>query len=537
MERLKWLYKNRSAIAPLKMYYKANPWDFITDWGVTFEPRNIERELIATIPFVLWPKQEELVRWMHGRWKARQRGLVEKSRDFGVTWIAVGFGVTMFLFHRDFICGYGSRKEELVDKRGDEKSIFEKLWFFLENLPGIFRPAGMNERLHRSHMRISNPEMGGALIGEAGDQIGRGGRTSIYMVDEAAFIERQERVDSALSQTTNCQIDISTVNTSGNAFYKKRQRFNGTDRIFICDWRDDPRKDDEWYRKQCEEHDEATVAQEIDRDYNATSEDSFIPAKWVTAAIDAHKLLGFKPSGMRVTAFDPADTGDARAVANRWGSVILEADQLDKGDITNAIPWAVDHSDAFRADTFIFDADGMGAPVMKVALQQDALRTRLQLNRTAVLAYNGSGGVVDGGESRRAKYHEKDKPPVDIYANYRAQTWTWVYERFRLTYEAVTRARAGHVVQFDPDMLISIDSGCKFLHELVAELSRPFRMHTPNGKILVESKKHMREIRNVDSPNMADCVVMAISVRAPTAQKKGIVIEDGFTPHDPAMGY
>ena len=305
--KLEQLRADPALLAAVKVHYASNPWDFVSDWGVTFDPRNVERELLSTVPFVLWDKQRDYMKWVYAKWKGGERGLVEKSRDCGVTWLSVGFAVSMWLFHPGFVTGFGSRKQDLVDKIGDDKSIFEKLRFFIDYVPKEFMPVGWDKRLCSSSMRITNPDTQAHLIGELGDEIGRGGRTSIYFVDEAAFIEHQERVDAALSQNTNCQIDISTPNGNGNLFYRKRQRFEGTGRIFIFDWRDDPRKDQKWYDKQVEEQDEITVAQEIDRDYNASQEDSFIPAKWVQSAIDAHLRLGFVPSGLRTTGFDPAD--------------------------------------------------------------------------------------------------------------------------------------------------------------------------------------------------------------------------------------
>lgn len=41
------------------------------------------------------------------------------------------------------------------------------------------------------------------------------------------------------SQTTNCKIDLSSVN-GANAFYRKRH--SGKVKVFVFDWRDDPRK-------------------------------------------------------------------------------------------------------------------------------------------------------------------------------------------------------------------------------------------------------------------------------------------------------
>ena len=529
-KRLGDLRKDPALLATVKAHYRNNPWDFIGDWGTTFEPRNLELGRISNIPLVLWPRQREYLRWVWDRWQAQERGLVEKSRDGGVTWLSVAFSVSMWLFWDGFTVGFGSRKEELVDKKGDSKTIFEKLRFFIDNLPGEFLPAGWNERAHSSYMRVLNPANGSTITGESGDQIGRGGRASIYFVDEAAFIEHQSLVDAALSQNTNCQIDISTPNGSGNPFYRKRMRFNNTDKVFVFDWRDDPRKDDAWYAKQKAEQDEVIVAQEIDRDYAASAEDAFIPAKWVRSAIDADKKLGFEAIGIRATGFDPADVGDARACVNRHGSIVKEAKQLTQGDITHAIPWAFETADDFRADVLAYDADGMGAPAMKLALQQRSV------GRMRIEAYHGSAGVVDPGEKygspgaggrlkpaakRVVDLHDGDslKTNADMFKNYRAQTWTWVRDRFRATYEAVQRAEQGMIVNVDPETLISIDSECNARIELEAELSRPRRIPTPNGQIRVESKDEMRS-RDVQSPNLADALVIAFASRVQTVEKR-----------------
>lgn len=529
-EMLRKLRADPQLLQAAKIHYRTHPWDFISDWGMTFEPRNVERGLIASIPFVLWPKQKEFLEWLYGKWRGQERGLVEKSRDCGVTWLSVGFAVSMWCFEDGFTTGFGSRKEELVDKRGDSKSIFEKIRFFIDNLPVEFLPEGWDTRTCSAHMRIVNPATEAAIIGESGNEIGRGGRCSVYIVDEAAFVERQEQVDAALSQNTNCQIDISTPNGSGNLFYKKRQRFNGTDKIFVFDWRDDPRKDDAWYQKQVEEQDEVTVAQEIDRDYNASAEDVFIPAKWVKASIDAHIRLGFEPSGLKVTSFDPADIGDAKAVTHRHGSIIQEAKQMRKGDITVAIPWAMHSAIENGSDIFIYDADGMGAPAMKMALK-GGKPTRMKIH-----AYYGSSDVDEpnkmyGSDKRRDDLLKSNK---DTFLNYRGQTWTWVRDRFEATYNAIQRANEGLLVNVDPETLISISSDCEDLHDLVSELSRPMRKYTDNGKIKVESKKEMKA-RGVDSPNLADDVIMAMSVKKPKEKPKAKMAPRQYT--DRSVGY
>lgn len=513
LERKTQIENDAALCAALRVHYRHNPWDYINDWGVTFDPRNVELGVMATIPMVLWPKQVKYLRWIYASWRAKRRGLVEKSRDCGVSWLSVAFAGTMWLFQPEFTALFGSRVEELVDKRGDVDSLFEKLWIFLSYTPQMFKPHGFSERI-RNHMRIVNPENRAAITGKAGDNIGRGGRSSIAFVDEAAFIEHQLLVDNALSQTTNCQIDISTPNGNGNLFYKKRMRFNNTDRIFVFDWRDDPRKDADWYKAQVNELDPVTVAQEIDRDYEASQEGSFIEAKWVKAAVDAHETLGFDPEGIRTLGFDPADVGDAKALVGRKGSVITLAEQKKDGEIPEALSWAFIRADDYRADALIYDGDGMGAPVMKTAIANK------KPPPFKLVAYRGSSGVRDPGKpAKRGKQPiAGDRSNLDTYLNFRAQSWQWLRERFRLTYLVVTRAKAGKLVKFDPADLISIDSSCEDYEQLVSELSRPMRIPRDDGKIMVESKNAMKK-RGVDSPNLADAAVIAFSENDPPDKK------------------
>ena len=94
---------------------------------------------------------------------------------------------------------------------------------FLRYLPKEFK-GNWNERKHSPYMRIEFPDSGSVIAGESGD-IGRGARTSFYMVDESAFIPRAELIDASLSQTTNCRIDVSTPCGMNNSF--ARRRFGG----------------------------------------------------------------------------------------------------------------------------------------------------------------------------------------------------------------------------------------------------------------------------------------------------------------------
>ena len=310
-ERLERLRADPSILPGLKEFYKNHPVEFITDWGMTFDPRNAEIGLPTVMPFLLFPKQAEFIAWLRERWLGREDGLAEKSRDMGVSWLCVAFAVWMWTFHPGTVVGFGSRKEEYVDDLNDPKSLFWKARKFIELLPVEFRPAGYNPKKHAPFMTIVNPENGAAIVGEAGDNIGRGNRTAVYFKDESAFYERAESIDAALSQTSNCKIDVSTPNGNGNPFYRKRH--GGKVKVFTFHWRDDPRKGPEWYAKQQNDLDPVVLAQEVDIDYNASTNDAWIPGTLVEAA----QRIGpadVEANGPWAIGVDAAHMGDDESV-------------------------------------------------------------------------------------------------------------------------------------------------------------------------------------------------------------------------------
>lgn len=370
--RLERLRADPSLIGPLKEFYKANPVAFIMDWGCTFDPRNAERDLPTTVPFLLFPKQAEFVDWVVARWRSREDWLVEKCRDMGVSWLCVALGAWMFLFWPGTVVGFGSRKEAYVDELGDPKSLFWKIRAFIGLLPAEFRPAGWNEDKHAPFMRILNPENGAAIVGEAGDNIGRGNRTSIYFKDESAFYERPEKIDAALSQTSNCKGDVSTPNGEGNPFHKKR--FGGRIKVFVFDWRDDPRKGPGWYEQQKATLDPVVLAQEVDRDYAASVGNAFNDGNIVTQAMNRGPADVPAMGPLRV-GLDVARFGDDKcSLSFRRGRVLMLQEVWGKVDLMSTAGRAKQKIDAFRSvrglhlEQIAVDVIGLGAGVA------DALR-------------------------------------------------------------------------------------------------------------------------------------------------------------------
>ena len=197
-------------LAGALLRYAEDPAAFISDCVYIYEPRNANTGEPVMLPVVLFQRQREFIAWLHERFTTKTSAPVEKSRDSGATWMSCAFAVWLWLFYPGSTVGFGSRKEILVDRAGDLQSIFEKIRSIVRNLPHYLKPRGFREHTHSNYMRLLNPANEATIIGEAGDNIGRGGRCSLFFVDEAAYLEHPALIEAALSATTDVRIDIST---------------------------------------------------------------------------------------------------------------------------------------------------------------------------------------------------------------------------------------------------------------------------------------------------------------------------------------
>lgn len=506
LDRLRKIREQPETLPALRKYYKDNPAQFITDWGVTFDPRNVDIGLPTLTPFLLFPRQEEWVHWFLEKWRGREHCLTDKSREMGLSWLTVALSTTVCLFHDGVTVGFGSRKEEYVDSQGDPKALLYKVRQFIRHLPAEFRGT-WHPRKHSAHMRIQFPDTQSIITGEAGDNIGRGDRTSFYIVDESAWLPRPELVEASLSQTTNCRHDISTPHGMNNPFARKR--FGGKVSVFSFHWRDDPRKDDAWYQKQVRLLDNPIViAQEIDLDYAASMEGIVIPAAWVQASIDAHIKLGISPSGVRKASFDVGDVGDKNGYCGRYGILAEYLEEwTGKGsDIYESVQKVFTLSDVLDYHTVDYDADGMGAGVRGDARVVNERRKENGQREIEFVPFRGSGAVVDPEGDPFRKTNEK-KPTgrgrtnEDMFANAKAQGWWYLRGRFQATYRAVVEG-----LDYDKDDIISISSAIPCYLKLVTELSQPTYTENKVGKILIDKMPD-----GTKSPNLADSLMMAFA--------------------------
>lgn len=422
----------------------------------------------------------------------QEDGLVEKSRDTGVTWLCCAYALHGWLFRPAFSAGFGSRKLEMVDRLGDLDSIFEKIRFLLYGLPVWLLPAGYDRRQHDNFTRLVNPQTGGTITGEGGDNIGRGGRKTVYFVDEAAFIEHADMVERSLMGTTRCRIDVSTPNGPGNAF--ARRRFSGQAPVFTFSWRDDPRKDAAWYAHMKATKDPVALAQEVDMDYTASIEGICIPAAWVRAAVNLDL-----PRGQKIVAgLDVAEEGkDLSVFMPRAGPVVLSPTAWGRCNTTETAWRARDLAAKVGAGSVFYDAGGVGAGV-KGAWQ------------TADKALPFKAHPVNFGGSPSEDRWPDNQTSAEKFVNLRAEMWWKMRARFERVYEYREKG-----VKHPPEDMISIPNH----PELIAELSLPLVERTESGKIRLEAKDRMRH-RGVKSPDYGDALALTFA----PPKKEGFVI-------------
>jgi hypothetical protein len=505
VDKLMQLRRDPGLLQAFKVHYRHNPIDFIEDWGCTFDPRNVGTQYPAVIPLVLFPRQREFLQWVLNLWHAQEFGVSDKSRDMGLSWMLVSLFSTLALFNDGFTAGFGSRKEILVDRAGDPDSLFYKVRMFLSLLPVEFRGGWVyGGRECDKSMLITIPATGSIIRGEAGDNIGRGGRASIYGVDESAFLERPQLIDAALSQTTKCRIDISSVNGLDNPFAEKRHSWP-EHRVFTFNWRDDPRKDDAWYTKQKENLNPIIVAQEVDLDYSASKSGVVIPSAWVQSAIGAARKLGITITGQKRSALDVADEG---IDLNSWvGAHGIEIQHLDSwSGQGHTIFWTTEQTflrmDMYGYDNCKYDSDGLGVGVRGDAAQINARENRKGSQRKFI-PYRGSGAVVNPtalvvrGDDKGVGARKNE----DFFRNLKAQAWWSLRERFERTHRAVVDGAV-----FDPDTLISISEALPAdkRTKLAAQLSQAtYDINPQTGKMVIDKTPD-----NTRSPNDADAMVI-----------------------------
>ena len=247
---------------------------FIDTFCWTFDPRLSD----PVIPFILYPKQRKFIAWLNSLLLRSQsgekvNGIVDKPRDVGATFTVMTWILKKFLFN-EFSARVGSRKEDYVDKKGEQDTLFYKLDFNLERLPEWLLPDGWNGE-SRTSMLVKHPRLSNNISGEsANPNFGRGGRKALTVFDEHAFWEYARSSWESAGESTNFRLSMSTPPETGrdSHFYKLLTGTMGRVEKFEFDWTDVPKRDQKWMQTQRETKSEEELAREVLKSYEGTLE-------------------------------------------------------------------------------------------------------------------------------------------------------------------------------------------------------------------------------------------------------------------------
>jgi hypothetical protein len=475
-------------------------------WFKTYDPRRNP----PIVPFELWPRQREFVEWWFYLREKRLRGVVVKPRDVGFSWLTAALAVHGWLFEPGFKLTYGSYKEDRVDVPGNMDSWFEKVRFVIKNLPPFLVPPGFSDSWLMKR-NIVNRANGASVTGEIGDNMGRGGRATVYVADEFAHVERSDAVEASLSHVADTVVYGSTPKGTDNAFYRKA--VSGIPR-FDFRWHDNPRASFWRLPDGTEGHgwpgpegavfpyleemrsslSPASFAEEVMADFYASSECSVFDKRWVEAAMtfcpEAH---GWKPSGPVVAGVDLAAGGanKTRMVVRQGPKVVAPVFGIDEADGTKVAAALKRECERLKVSVLVMDAHGVGRSAY------DALRSMRP--QFAVVPYFAGAAASDrplpGG--LRARH---------VYANRRTETAFHIRDRAERTWSLVTGA-----AKPDPAACLALCGETS-----IAEgMSLARYEESSSGKTALVPKKRMKaESLVMDS---FDALCMAFSVdRLPT---------------------
>lgn len=501
----------------IKAWYSDKPKEFINHWAITYDPRVAGKKRSPKMPFLLFMRQRDLVDFLVALLKGEEHGLIEKCRDMGATWVCCLVSVWLWVTWDGAAVGWGSRKEELVDRIGDPDSIFEKIRMAIRALPPFLLPEGLSDEDHLVFMKCINPQTGATITGECGDNIGRGGRSLIYFKDESSHYARPEKIEAALADNTNIQVDLSTPNGLGNVFERRRsagqdwmgaELVSGRANVFIMDWRDHPAKTEAWYRerrtKAVAEGLLHVFKQEVERDYAASVEGIIIRPEWIKAAIDAHLKLKLDISGGWSAGLDVADgeNGDTNALAVFESIVLRRADNwggLDTGATTRR---AIQNLDGINTE-IQYDSIGVGSGVKAEAnrLAETIGEDGLPLLRPGLsfIPWNAGAGVLNP-DAHLIPDDRETATNKAMFANFKAQAWWMVARRFENTWRAVEEG-----IHYEPHELISLDSTMPLIRQIEKELAQPTIARRPSDLKLLVNKTP----EGSRSPNLGDAIIMA----------------------------
>lgn len=492
--------------------YIYNPW--LTKYGFPFK-----------LPFVLTPKQQEYMAWRENLYMKNKSGITFKCRDVGVSWCNMAHQAWHWQWEPGFQGRVGSLKGEEVDDKSDPDSLMEKFRTIIYNQPFWMRPRDMKTRDNKYDvkMKIVNPMINSTLTGQMGDYMGRGGRASLYDVDEWAHVMHGRAIDANLSANTYCRIYTGTPMGRNNDYADKVM--NNRLPIFEFNYWDDPRKSEDWLENFKEINSESTVQQEVFKSFDAFKTGTYIPGEWVQAAITLWRKITAgeiqPPQGKRIAGMDVAAGGiNSSVLVWKDGIVVQEPYEWNVKNTTILAEKAAEICKNNYIEELNFDAIAVGVGVKSTYELMD-----VPFRPVAVDVRKTASEIPLDGDT---------KPARNTCANRRAELAERMRRRFERTFEFITQD-----IKHPLDKMVAIPPNNS---KLITQLSVPERLYD-NGKYRLEAKEVMAR-RGEPSPDFFDaCAFLEADDTAEmhvisqfNPKKNGIIAEKKISPTTLMMG-
>ena len=316
-------------------------YDFLFDLGTINDPRNAGLGLEVSIPFVLFPRQVEMLTWLQMLAEApgqgrSGKGNISKTRGCGASTIICFFFLWYWLFRPRIEMGVGSNLERNVYDANNPKALFWKIENGLKNLPEEFLPKGFSFDKHLQKGggagKLINPANGSIISGDAGQDIGRGDRKFMYAIDEHAGLQFPFAAEAALATVTNTLFRVSSEKR--DTLFRTQviglEATNPTN-LFTFDWWQDPRKTQEVFDREKAEAEALGMGDifrvEVERAPDSISTDTWIKRELLEKA----SKLDPAPSGPAIITIDVSAMGNDRSVVGwRRGLKQYELRKFDK---------------------------------------------------------------------------------------------------------------------------------------------------------------------------------------------------------------
>ncbi len=297
---------------------------FVNNFCYTFSPKTDPKHL----PFITFDFQDRAIEWIVDCIEGKKDGLLEKSREMGMTWlIFVVIPVWYWLFRDGINILVGSYKEMLVDDKTLD-SIFGKIDYTLQGLPKWMLPKHYNPKKHRTKLKLINPATSNLISGDTmNPNFGRGSRKTMILFDELGFWDYAKDAWDGSDDSTNCRIANSTPH--GYNYYAQL-RENEDMNVLSLLWKLHPLKDQQWYDFECARRPAEVVAQELDISYSKSREGKVYP-EWNDINV-SKGVYGYRDDLPLYIGWDFGKclTGDTEALTQQgWKT----HDKLEEGDL------------------------------------------------------------------------------------------------------------------------------------------------------------------------------------------------------------